>query len=379
MTTTAAAAWAGRASAPLPMLHVGDSVTEGTGAGGFEAKWTTKLLRGLQAAAGISGGPGFVNSGSYAPADNGLAGFYNPVGSVASPGGLLGNRAGSFATNQAVTLTFTGTSFSLHFFQNYGSAQPMTVTIDGGAANTVTVSSTGVGDNRGVWHSPTVAAGAHSAVITPASGQSLLIRGVHIYGGDEGKGVHGWEGGHYGDQSGAQASSAAAYFQDACAVIQPAVATLFLGLNDWQSGVAAATYQANLTAIINSVNGYCTTPPSWVICGIYRRTDVTSPAVPLADYTAAAQAVVAADATNRRFVDLNTAGVTLGGDGVHPTATGHAAIAAAVQPAILDLANASSGWTPLTIERWTGSAWVSLLAEEWNGTSWAPVVIERSV
>jgi lysophospholipase L1-like esterase len=377
MTTTLAAAWANRATAPVPMLHVGDSVTEGTGAGGFEAKYATKLLRSLQGDAGITGGPGFVNSGSYVPTDNSLSSFYSPVGSVSSPDGLLGSRSGNFATNQAVTITWTGTSLSLHFYE-YSAGQPFTVSIDGGAAASVTTAN-GTADSRGVWHTPTLTRGTHTALLTPPSGGQIILRGIHVYDGDEGKGVHGWEGGHYGDQTSAQAGSPASYFADACAVIQPAVATLLLGLNDWQAGVSAATYQANLTAIINAVNGYCTTPPSWVICGIYRRTDVASPAVALSAYTAAAQAVVNADPANRRFVDLNTVSISLSPDNVHPNATGHAAIAAAIRPAVLDLAGgAAPSWASLVAERWTGSAWTPLTVEKWDGSAWVSAVLERA-
>lgn len=376
MTTTAATAWAARASAPVAMLHVGDSVTERTGAGSFEAGYVTKLLRSLQSDAGIPGGPGFVNSGSYVATDNSLSSFYNPVGAVQGAG-FLGNRSGQFSVNQAVTFTFSGTSVSLHYFQ-FSGGQPMSVVIDGGAPTSVPTSNV-TNNQRGVWTSPTLSTGAHTVVITPTSGQQLYLRGVHVYNGDEGKGVHGWEGGHFGTRAGDQASGAAAYFQDACAVIQPAVATLFLGLNDWSASYAAVSYQADLTAVVNAVNGYCTTPPSWVICGIYRRTDVTS-TVPLADYTAAAQAVANLDPTNRRFVDLNSAGVTLSADGVHPNAAGHAAIAAAIRPAVLDLAGAPvvPSWPSLVAERWTGSAWAPLVAEKWNGASWVPVVLERA-
>lgn len=337
--TTASAAWANRATAMLPMLHIGDSVTEGTKAGGFEAKWTTKLLRSLQADAGITGGPGWVNSGTYVNTDNSMASFWNPVGSTTTSG-LLGNKTGLFGTSNATTLSFTGTAFSLHFFQGFGGAQPMTVTIDGGAANTVTVPTTGGANNRGVWTSPTLTAGTHTAVIAPTTGQQLSIRGVHIYNGDQGKGVHGWEGAHYGSTAAEQSGAPTTWFQDACAVIQPAVVTLFLGLNDRTNNTAGATYQTYLSTIISAVNSYCTVPPSWVVCGIYA--EAAAETVPLADYTAAAQAVVNADAVNRRFVDLSKVSIPLDADGVHPTPTGHAAIATAIRPAVLDLAGASA-------------------------------------
>lgn len=324
------------------MLHIGDSVTEGTGAGGFEAKWTTKLLRGLQSAAGLSGGPGFVNTGSYVSSDNSLSTFYSPTAGSIGGGGFLGNRVGGFSANQAVTVSFTGTSVALYLMEHFGGAQPYTVAVDGGTPSTITVSTTGTLDNHLVWSSPVLAHGTHTVLLTPGSGVAPFLRGIYVYDGDETKGLHGWEAGHYGDKTSSQAGSPAAYFGEATPLIQPAVCTLFLGLNDWQSGVAAATYQANLATIISAVNGYCATPPSWVICGIYRRTDVASPAVPLADYTAAAQAVANADPVNRRFVDLSKVSIPLDADGVHPNPTGHAAIAAAIRPAVLDLAGASA-------------------------------------
>lgn len=380
--TTLSTAWANRATARVPMLHIGDSVTEGYGAGGFEGKYTTKLMRALQSDAGIAGGPGFINSGTWADVDNSSASFWNPVPTIAQTG-FLGSHYGQIPSGASVTLTYTGTSFDLFFMQGYTSAQPMSVAIDGGAPTSVPITTTGNANYGGFWHSPTLASGTHTAVISPTAGQTLTLLGVHIYDADENRGVHGWEGGHQGITAVAIAADPSGYFGNSVPRIQPAVVTMYLGLNDWANGITPASYQASLSSIITSVNGYCTTAPSWVICGIYN--DVTgnnNPTYPLSAFTAAAKAVADADTVNRRFVDFNTAGVSLGSDQIHPTPAGHTAMATALHPALLSLAGASGStggsWSPLVAERWTGSAWTPLVAERWTGSAWSPLVIERS-
>lgn len=374
MTTTLATAWANRASAPVTMLNLGDSVTERTGAGSMEASYATKLLRLLQADAGIAGGPGWVNSGASGAVDNSLSSFWNPVGSITN-GGYLGNIHGTWTVGQAVTITYTGTSVEVHYFRQGGAGTPYTVS-DDGVGGTINPYNQTPQDYRGAWKSTVHAHGTHTVTITPAAGDTLVLFGIYVFDGDETNGVHGWEGGRGGQTSGNIAGSISTFAQDVCAMQQPALVTLYLGINDYYQSIDPATYQTNLASIISAVNSYCTVAPSWVICGQYHVTG-TPGSYTEAQYRAAAQAVANADTVNRRYVDLSAAGVTLSGDGTHPDAAGHAAIATAVQPAVRDLAGIQSGWSTLVAERWTGTAWTPLVIEEWNGTSWATATVER--
>lgn len=335
--TTYVAARNNIATIKLPWLGLGDSVSEGSLATDMDHRYVTVAARAVQAAknpSGVNGGVGFVNVFSNAVAGRGYWSSSAAIGGT-NGGGFLGFRGENWTADEVATLVFSGTGFSLHFTDGFVSLAPFTVTIDGGAPITVTPRTSAPFNNRGVYTSPVLSRGSHTVVVTPQATKSLFMLGAHIFDQDESAGLHLWESGHFGWTSGNWVTNIASALTDGCAVIQPKLLSVFLGLNDYATGVNPATYQSNLTTIISTARGYCTVAPSVLVLSPYARSDVGSPAFPISQYVTAAQAAAIA-AGDSDFIDLSTVitvanrATYLNADGVHPNDAGHALIAAAV-------------------------------------------------
>lgn len=121
-------------------------------------------------------------------------------------------------------------------------------------------------------------------------------------------------------------------------------AVLLMGLlNDYQSQVATATTQSNISSIISTLRSHASAAPGMavIIATEWLRSDVTNPAIPWTSYVSAANAAAAGDA-NTTVVDLgsrvgdvanSTAGIWY--DAAHPNDTGHALIAATLESELL--------------------------------------------
>lgn len=124
-------------------------------------------------------------------------------------------------------------------------------------------------------------------------------------------------------------------------------------LNDYSNGVASATSQSNLQAIIAAYRAANGSPsPSFLICAEWTRNDAISPTEPWANYVAAAKAVADAN-SGVAFLDL---GARMGDpatdteglfytDQVHPSDAGHALIARHVLAEIMT-SEKSRGFSP---------------------------------
>jgi lysophospholipase L1-like esterase len=324
---------------------LGDSITESTGASKLDDGYVYRLLRALQKRATPTGRGGFGYLNTYWTSFSGSSGSdaywtFSGGGSTASGTSPFGGKKYVFSAGETATLTFTGTSFKIHHRQGDGTSIPFTVTIDGGAPATVTPSTTGGGNTRGVYTSSTLTRGAHTVVIAPASGaNTMIIYGATLYDGDETGGIHVYNDGFFGWTSTQFLAGIGASFTDAQTLAaNPALVTIHLGTNDYSTGVATATYGSNLASIIANVKSAVSNTPSFLLIVPSQRF-VTSPANAWSGYAAAAKAVAAADPTNvavldlsDHFIDVPTSGNSYTGglyntDQIHPTDAGHKFIA----------------------------------------------------
>lgn len=359
-------------SVPVSVLQMGDSVTEGTGSTHLVNRWASRFGAHLQAAynpPNCPGGVGFVNNTSLQSTNT--TDYWNPVVSGGGADGYLGRRFGSYTVGQTETLTFTGTSFSVQSTAGY------TLTVDGGA--TITVLATGSAAKRTTYTSAVLTRASHAVVFTPVSGQALTLRGVHLFDGDEGRGVHLWENATYGTTVG-QVDSGFANDIPGVTEIQPALVIIFLGLNDWQGGTTPAAYKTAIASIITKVKAVVTVTPSFLLVSSYYRKDVPSPTYPLELYWAALSELAAADPTNVEFYNLGAVWnpylrPTEMSDGAHPNDLGHDTIGSFVAAQVT---GAGLNASVLTAEYWNGTVWGVRGVEKFTSSvGWASLAPER--
>lgn len=334
-------ALANRTASPCDILVIGDSFTEGGGAGAVSTRdrryvaHLRDLLRARFPVAGVTGGEGYIPTawtvgGTFAmPAPATLTGapaFQTSWG--------FGKRGHTLTTGQSVQWTVTGTSVDVHFVKG-GSTGVMAVSIDGGTATTyATTSGAGTIDN-GVQRVSLGSAGSHTVNVSWSSGGTVYLMGIMVYNGDESAGVRMTESGHWGWKSGDwsnNASSQLTNFAQRVTALQPSLIIVALGTNDHGSSIAPATTQANLQSIITTSQAACTIPPPVVLADWYQRQGTFT--YQWSDYQAVFKALEAASPSvvhfdfSARVPAYNTDTTLVGSDLLHPSEKGHALIGA---------------------------------------------------
>ena len=349
------AALANRAAAPAKALWLGDSITEGSLAPSYGARWVDRalaVLRQNHPTPGVAGGFGYLpamfgggtaNQGPqgqpYASLTGGVLG--------SDPGFGLGGRCAIFAAvGDGATYNVTASSVALHYV-TAGSTGTMAVQIDGGAVQTInTVGPLAMAQ----WSSGPLTPGPHTIRVTRSAGGSVYYAGMVVFNGDEAAGVQGHEAGHFGYTTTNAAGYGSAVWQ-AAGSIAPQLAAIALGTNDYSAQLPIATFRANLNTVIASLRG--ASPGLSIALLTYgRRGDVAAQPIGWDQYVQACYDLADADAggLNGRsgvaVIDLSprlpwaaTSGVAdpLGlyaTDRVHLTAKGHLAVGEMVGAAL---------------------------------------------
>lgn len=336
------------ATTAVNIMTFGDSITEGAGPASnyIDARYISYLGYLLQTRFLADGGLGYVNvysgTGVNGPSSGSCYWEWSPAGptgaaSLRAPGGRITTDP---AVGTGVSLTYVGTSFKLLYKQGTSDCQPFTVNTNFLGAVTVTPATTGGARYDGVYQSPVQAHGTYLAAITPSSGNAIRPAGAVIYDGDETGGIHVFEHGYYGIDSTQELQGGAPHpgtvegLTDILSVnmcVDPALVIIFLGLNDGNHGISAATYKTNIQSIIDNVKSLCTRSPSFVLVGPYNTTYGGN----MDAYYGKLQEIAAADQFNVRAFSLNVGFPDTGdisGDNLHPTSQGHAHIAALIAP-----------------------------------------------
>jgi lysophospholipase L1-like esterase len=236
------------------------------------------------------------------------------------------------------TFTFTGTSFDAILTRASASGK-LNVVIDGGAATVFdTYSAATVNGYR--WSSGALTAGSHTVVLsrdaTSASGRYVYLEDVVTYNGDETKGFHVWNGGHYGYKTTDFITTAQAGSLETAA---PDCLIYTFGFNDMVT-YSAATFQTDLQTLITQDVASAAVVgknPSVVILALYGKYGVAN----WADYVAAMYAVAVATPLacvldmSLRWPQVTSSGAdaatyNLYADQLHPSARGHGLLASVI-------------------------------------------------
>lgn len=254
------------------VVSLGDSITDGSGAGRAELRYASWMRDGLQKAhAGVIGGRGFI------PAIHGVS---NIPDEITFSAGVTLNRATSniwglgrrgvqLTSGQTATLEIFGDRVGVMYT---GTAGSISVAIDGGTA-TIIPAATGTDlDKTGLlWTSPALTHGQHTVVVTPATTTAIILDGMVEWDRDYDRGITFWDGSHNGTRldhfDGLAANTGR--WADALASVQPHLVTIAFGTNDSrqadQTTYNASTFATRLTRLVNLIRTKTTTSPSILI------------------------------------------------------------------------------------------------------------------
>lgn len=342
------AALAQRDVAPVDILFLGDSITEGMLCSAVGRRWidlARDRLRERFPVTGVVGGVGYVPSW-YA--------FSSPVGqgftlsgnhSIASSYGL-GRRSRSLGTDTGAgvgkaTITRTCSSFDVCYRRSANSGT-LSIKIDGGAA-AITAAGT---DSDQTWNSGPLTPGAHTVEIAlNPTGGSQTLEGVMFYNGDETKGIRMWEGaqtGTYAAQFNAVDAGGNAGWADAIPRINPDLVVMGWVTNDAFTGAGnkgAASYKASMQNVIDLVRTKAANVPVLLMPPYERNATLVEP---WGNYLTALQQIASAY-PNVAYADFGERIPKPGGadtygllaDATHPNDKGYALMADAFMGAIV--------------------------------------------
>lgn len=343
--------------APIDMVFIGDSKTEGTGSSGPGYRWLDRFrtsFRSLYNPAGVTGGYGYI-PGAYASPNMGnpwtLSG--SATQTVSATGATYGlgkrnitmNTAAGTASIKVGPSTPWGAVTDVDIVYSQGSSQgSFTVAVDGGAATTVNANNATrqLGQRYSITGLST--SSDHTILITWVS-SIVTIEGIMCYNGDKNQGIRIWDSAHHGVKAADYQTTD--LWWEALSVIQPAVVYYNLGRNDFSNGASASTIVSTIQGHIAKIRSLITIDPT-IIIGMDWQDSPTAPTDTYANWRTAIYNMVASDG-NLALIDLykyfgtiNTSGTNAqglsAGDLVHPSDKGNAAISAAFHSFLTSLA-----------------------------------------
>lgn len=333
-----------RANAPVDIICIGDSETEGYKATVFGADGTRypdvlrEAIRDRWQPAGIAGGEGYVPAGHQAPVTD----RWTYSGGAEAHTWGLGRRARLLnASGNTMSITVQCTGIDI-LWAGSSLTDVFSYAIDGGSATNVDTT-LGALTGGNVTQIRGLSSGSHTLLISRVSGSSV-IEGIMVYDGDESLGVRMWEAGHSTYKSGDYVGLASASGREwihSVGTAQPDLVLIALGVNDYYFGDDPSVLRANLTQLVADVRGECTVHPSIVFIVQPKRDDTAAAVEPYSAYVNAVYAAARSDG-NVGVINLDVrfwagsetpyaSGVGLiDVDKIHPTDLGYAYWARAV-------------------------------------------------
>jgi lysophospholipase L1-like esterase len=315
-------------AAPVDVLFVGDSITEGYGAPS-RSDWWVELAR-TELQEGRGGGVGYVPTSFSGGAAAPFPGVWRAEGGRAVQSSGLGLRSYLLdAQTASLRATLSGTRLEVRFTAAPGRGTAE-IRIDGTVVATV---DTHADTERGglVWTSDQLRAGDHAIEIRQAAATRepgpIVVEGAAAFDGEAG--IRIWDGSHAGFAASSFVGERA--WLDGVDRIDPEVVVLALGTNDFAFGADPQRFAADLATIVDEIAARSTGRPAFVLMPMWRGTGRDA-----ARYERLVQAQRDL-VTNRGYglVDLSDidAGLVTD-DGIHPNADGQRVIARAVLSAL---------------------------------------------
>lgn len=327
------ASLAGRWTSPTRIVCIGSSTTFGTGASVIDRRYVNRLGDLLHARFNP---PGIAGGAHVAGVDTGWA----TTGTVGTAVIGLGLQSVTLAIGATMSRTFSSTTGVTILFEQGPGAGQFSASIDGGAATTITPDTTGAANRHdGTWSSSVLTAGSHSLTITAIG--ACVISGVYGHSGDLAAGVQVYQSGRAGAVT---SDFLGVSIPTRIAQLGAGLCPIMLGANEYATGVAPATFSANLTTLIGNIKAVAYPPPAILLPGTYPRLDVgATPAYPWPAYLDVMRELAANDPVNIAYGDVSQhfpasngadAWNLLDPDLVHPTDRGHAHIAEQVEQSL---------------------------------------------
>jgi lysophospholipase L1-like esterase len=327
--------------APVNIFAIGDSMTDGQGAGLTSNRWVERLLaseRVKYQPKNIAGGRGFRPPYLTSPllqASDPPALLTGGTAATLGFGPGLGGKGVRLAVGISATYTITsGTSVDVLYQKITGanSGGTMRVTIDG--VDQTTVDTSGTRKECVAVRYVFGSRGAHTVVVTSTVGY-VLHQGIVEYDQDENAGIRMYEAGSYSRTTAQYAANSYAnnVLSDQIVMARPSLVILALGVNDYLNQIDPATAALSrnqlITGIKNGAQVAAIPVPSIIIVAL-RCSTVTNPTYPYSAYLDSYNATATADPNNISVLDETqhfpnpTTDATLFSDGLHHSPLGNA-------------------------------------------------------
>lgn len=326
--------------APARMYFIGDSTTEGTGAGSFAANFVQVLKPLLNAVYPTTDGMIFGLADDYADgriaAGTGWTTTSLGTWGPASVGVSTKNFSAptSASGNLAITFPHSFDRIRIAYAKNTTLGQ-FGVDVDGGSVLATVNTAGALGASKDTIN---CTAGTHTINLRPPTVGTVFPLGIEAYSSTVPACLLG-NGGTGGSTTSSWTNTSAPYaFLSVFDVHQPDLTVIMLGINDAVAAVSGATFEANLTTIVTKAQLY----GDVLILSTVPSSDATQAGREVGYIT---NAVNVATAKNCGFYDVNALFVNYAtanaagrmSDTFHPNAAGYSYLADNLAPALLAL------------------------------------------
>lgn len=324
------AALANRHFIPAKALYIGDSQVEGEGAttrANRSVDRLTNFLRNRFPTDGIGTGGGVGYLAPYWQSPTLGQPWATLTGTTPGTDTTLGlgRRTALLTTTKAYNYTaLTATSIDVFYSRGSGTGT-ISTSVDSGTA--VTLATVNGSTLSGSFTTLSGLGGtAHTLSVTASAG-TAYFEGLRILNGDESKGIHVYDSGHYGFKASDWITSTN-YFPRAFSQVGADLIVLQLGVNDYAANRTAAAYKADMVTLIALIRAaFTTAPPILLVAQALRGGTFTGGAWP--EYVAAMKELSTGDSA-MAFLDLSaivpaqaTDTLSLWNDATHYTNKGH--------------------------------------------------------
>lgn len=240
------------------IVAVGDSITEGTGAGAFFSTYPSRLQTILRAQKGIPGGPGYIAAARTA------TGLFLPQLPIVATGtseymnkyGLGGraSRTGTVATDNVTYDAQVCDRIRVWYSKAWLSSglKIFIDDVDQGVTPNANAGSSAEEQGGLSWTSPVLTRGPHVVRITAANPDwPGYLEGVEFFDGDLGHGISVYNAGHFGYKTSDFLTAPMERHWDSVRALNPALGIIALGTNDLiTAGMTGTVFANNLSAMI---------------------------------------------------------------------------------------------------------------------------------